>query len=61
MKNVLELQLSLQRNCNFKNYFILFVLHSHFEHYIKNGGVVVQFHIKKFLHMGWINPKVNSK
>jgi hypothetical protein len=53
---VLELQLSLRKNCNFKIYPILFILHSYFQHYIKRG-VVIQFHIKKFVHMGWVNQK----
>jgi dipeptide/tripeptide permease len=27
----------------------------------KQGGVVVQFHMKKFVHMGWANQKVQPK
>jgi len=27
----------------------------------KQGGVVIQFHIKKFVHMGWINQKGQPK
>jgi hypothetical protein len=57
MEKLLELQLSLWGSCNFKTYPILFVLHSYFEHYIK-GGVDIQFHIKKFVHIGWVNEKV---
>jgi hypothetical protein len=57
MKKVLELQLSLWENWNFKTYPILFVLHSCFE----QGGVVIQFHIKKFVHMGWTNKKGQPK
>jgi hypothetical protein len=60
MKKVLELQLSLWRSWNFKTYPILFVLHSYFEHY-KQGGVVIQFHTKKFVHMGWTNKKCQPK
>jgi hypothetical protein len=62
MKKILELQLSLWRSWNFKTYPILFVLHSYFEHYINKGVyVVTQFHIKKFVHMGWANQKVQPK
>jgi len=61
MKKVLELQFSLWRGCNFKIYPILFVLHSYFEYYINKGGVAIQFHIKKFVHMGWANQKVQPK
>ncbi len=61
MKKVLELQLSLWGSCNFKTYPILFVLHFYFEHYINKGGVRIQFHIKKFVHMGWANQKVQPK
>jgi hypothetical protein len=55
-----ELELSLWGNYNFKTYSILFVFHSYFGHY-KNNGVVIQFHIKKFVHMGWANQKVQPK
>jgi hypothetical protein len=58
MKKVLEL--SLWGNYNFKTYPILFVLHSYFEHYI-NKGCGIQFHIKKFVHMGWANQKGQPK
>ncbi len=27
----------------------------------KQAGVVIQFHIKKFVHMGWINKKKSTK
>ncbi len=27
----------------------------------KQGGVVIQFHIKKFVHMGWTNKKGQPK
>jgi len=27
----------------------------------KQGGVHIQFHIKKFVHMGWANQKVQPK
>jgi hypothetical protein len=60
MKKILELQLSLWGGCNFKTYPILFVLQSYFEHY-KQGGVVIQFHIKKIVHMGWANQKVQPQ
>jgi len=61
MKKVLELQLSLEGSCNFKIYPILFVLHSYLEHYINKGGVAIQFHIKKFVHIGWANQRFNPK
>jgi hypothetical protein len=57
MKKVLEWQLNLWKSCKFKTYLILFVFQSCFEHY-KQGGVVIQFHIKKFVHMWWANQKV---
>jgi len=37
MKKVLESQVSLWKNFNFKIYPILFVFHSYFEHYINKG------------------------
>jgi len=61
MNKVLELQLSLEKSCNFKTYLILFVLHSYFEHYINKGGVPIQYHITKFVHMGWANQKAQPK
>jgi hypothetical protein len=61
MKKVLELQLSLWGSCNFKAYTIYFVLHSYFEHYTNNGGMVIQFHIKKFVHMDEQIKRLNSK
>jgi hypothetical protein len=61
MKKVLELRLSLWRSCNFKIYPILFVFHSYFEHYINKEGVAIEFHIKKIVHMGWINQEVQPK
>jgi hypothetical protein len=27
----------------------------------KQGGVVILFHIKKFVHMGWANQKAQPK
>jgi dipeptide/tripeptide permease len=27
----------------------------------KQGGLVIEFHIKKFVHMGWANKKGQSK
>ncbi len=27
----------------------------------KQGGLVIQFHIKKFVHMGWANQKGQPK
>ncbi len=27
----------------------------------KQGGLVIQFHIKKFVHMGWANQKSQPK
>jgi hypothetical protein len=56
MGKILELQFNLWRGCNFKTYPIFFILHSYFEHYI-NMGVVIKFHIKKVVHMGWANQK----
>jgi len=61
MKKILELQLSLEGSYNFKTYPILFVLHSYFEHYVNKSGIPIQFHIKKFVHMGWANRKVQPK
>jgi hypothetical protein len=61
MKKILELQLSLWGSWNFKTYPILFVLHSDLEHYINKGGVVIRFHIKKFVQMGWTNKKGQPK
>jgi hypothetical protein len=29
--------------------------------YFEQGGMVIQFHIKKFVHMGWTNQKVQPK
>jgi dipeptide/tripeptide permease len=61
MKKILELQLSLWRSCNFKTYPILFVFSFLFWTLYKQRGVVIQFHIKKFVHMGWTNQKVQYK
>jgi hypothetical protein len=59
MKKVLEL--SLWGSYNFKTYPILFILHSYFEHNINKGVCGIQFHIKKFVHMGWANQKGQPK
>jgi len=61
MKKVVKLQLSFLESYNFKIFPILFVLHSYFEHYISKGGMPIQFHIKKFVHMGWVNQKPQPK
>jgi hypothetical protein len=61
MKKNLKLQHSLWGSYNFKTYPILFVFHSYFERYINKGDMVIQFHIKKFVHMGWTNEKVQPK
>jgi dipeptide/tripeptide permease len=60
MKELLELQLSLWRNSNFKTYTI-FIFSFFFWTLYKEGGVVIQFHIKKIVHMGWANEKVQPK
>jgi hypothetical protein len=60
MKKKLELQLSLWGSCNFKIYPILFVFSFLFGTLYKQGGVVIQFHIKKIVHMGWIK-RFNQK
>jgi len=58
MKKLLEFQLSLWGSYNFKTYSILFVFQSYFEHYIY---VVIQLHIKNFVHRGWANQKAQPK
>jgi dipeptide/tripeptide permease len=60
MKKVLKLQLvceefatsNLSRIICFS--FIFWTLY-------KQGGVVIRFHIKKFVHMGWSNQKAQPK
>jgi hypothetical protein len=61
MKKVLKLQLSLWGSCNFKSLshivcssFLVWTLY-------KQRGLVIQFHIKKFVHMGWANQKGQPK
>jgi hypothetical protein len=61
MKKVLELQFSLWGSWNFKIYPILFVPQSYFEHYINNGVWSTNFTLRKFVHMGWANQKVQPK
>jgi dipeptide/tripeptide permease len=60
MKKLLELQFSLWQSYNFKTYPILFISFLFWTLY-KQGGVVIQFHIKKFMHMGWANQKAQPK
>jgi len=53
MKKVLELQLqSLSHIICFS--FLFWTLY-------KQGGIVIQFHTQKFMHMGWANQKVQPK
>ncbi len=57
MKKALELQLSLQLQ-NLSHIvcspFLFWTLY-------KQRGVHMQFHIKKFVHMGWANQKAQPK
>jgi dipeptide/tripeptide permease len=61
MKKVLDLQLSLWGSCHFKTYPILFVSSFLFWTLFKQWGLVIQFQIKKFVHMGWANKKGQPK
>jgi dipeptide/tripeptide permease len=53
MKKVLKLQL---QNISHIVYFSFL-----FWTLYKQGGVVIQFHIKKFVHMGWISTQNKKK
>ncbi len=61
MKKVLELQFSLWGGCKLQN--LSHIVYSSFLIWkvYKQGDVVIQFHMKKFVHMGWAHQKGQPK
>jgi hypothetical protein len=61
MRKVLELQFSLQGNCNLKTYPILFVLYSYFEQYINKRAWSFNFTLKNLCTWDELIKKLNQK